>query len=115
MKKILLAALFVSGCRTEINSAVRSESGATVMRPGEVAECRVFDYQTATEVPSGAKNLGWVQVPTQENEELTIELLRKKVCEIGGDAMSQTRWIRASGSSVASPPIELEGNAWSLP
>lgn len=115
MKRLIVAGLLFAGCRTEISPLVKAEAPVARVRPRTAAECQVNDYSTATEVPSGSKNLGWVKVERQGNDEATIELLRKKVCEAGGDAMSQLHWIRASGASVADPPIELEGNAWSTP
>ncbi len=115
MKRLLLWGLLVAGCRTEIQPIVRGEEAAPRGRPRGPAECQVHDFPTATDVPAGAKSLGWVKVKRLETEEVTFETLRKKVCELGGDAMSQLHWIRASGASVADAPIELEGNAWSMP
>lgn len=114
MKRLLVAGLLLAGCRTEIQPLVKTAPTARQMKQRD-AECQVRDYPTATDVPAGSKGLGWVKVDRQETDDLTFELLRKKVCELGGDAMSQMRWIRASGASVADPPVELEGNAWSMP
>ncbi|MGV3624580.1 MAG: hypothetical protein ACO1OB_27420 [Archangium sp.] len=114
MKKLVLLSLFVVGCRTEIQPVVK---GAAVTRRVKQAdgECHVIDYPMATDLPSGAKSIGWVKVERKESDEKTFEALRQEVCAKGGDAMSQMHWIRASGASVADQPIELEGNAWSLP
>lgn len=114
MKKLLVVGLLLAGCRTEIAPLVMTEPTARRVKQRD-AECQVHDFATATEVPAGSKSLGWVKVDRQETDELTFELLRKMVCQKGGDAMSQLHWIRASGASVADPPIELEGNAWSTP
>lgn len=74
-------------------------------------ECVVRDYPGATDVPDGARNLGWVSVRTEESDEETLIKLRKKVCEVGGDAMSQVAWVRETGD----PELRLKGNAWALP
>jgi hypothetical protein len=115
MKQLVLGALLLVGCRTEIQPLVKGETATRKLAPRGPAECHVHDFPTATDVPSGSKSLGWVKVDRGASEEATFEALRKKVCELGGDAMSQMHWIRASGASVADPPIELEGNAWSMP
>jgi|GEM_PF-2613956 hypothetical protein len=114
MKKLVVLVLLAAGCRTEIKPLVKQEPVARKQRFVE-GECNVRDYPTATDVPSGSKNLGWVNVPRQDTDEATFEKLRQAVCAKGGDAMSQMHWIRASGASVADPPIELEGNAWATP
>lgn len=114
MKQLVLVSLFIVGCRTEIQPTVRSEAVVKRTRASD-GECRVIDYPTASEVPSGARSIGWVKVARKETDEKTFEALREEVCAKGGDAMSQMHWIRASGASVADQPIELEGNAWSLP
>ena len=110
----LLLLVLLAGCRTEISPMVKREITAGRMKQ-RAAECEVHDFPTATEVPANSKALGWVKVSRAESDEVTFEKLRKKVCELGGDAMSQMHWIRASGASVADPPVELEGNAWSMP
>lgn len=114
MRLLLVAGLCFMGCRTEIQPLVKTVPVKSKVR-SRAAECEVRDYPTASEVPAGSTSIGWVKVTRAETDELTFENLRKKVCEQGGDAMSQMHWIRASGASVADPPIELEGNAWSLP
>jgi hypothetical protein len=114
MKKLLLLGLLVAGCRTEIQPLVKGEVARSRMRERN-ADCQFHDFPTATDVPEGAKSLGWTKVDRLATDELTFEALRKKICEMGGDAVSQMHWIRASGASVADPPVELEGNVWSLP
>ncbi len=114
MKKLFVVVLLVAGCRTEIQPLVKREPVAGKQRYVE-GECNVRDYPTATDLPSGAKNLGWVKVDHQATDEATFEKLRLEVCRKGGDAMSQMHWNRASGASVADPPVELEANAWATP
>ena len=110
----LLLLVLLAGCRTEIQPLVKGEVTTRRLKQRN-AECEVHDFPTATDVPANSKALGWVKVNRAESDEVTFENLRKKVCEMGGDAMSQMHWIRASGASVADPPVELEGNAWSMP
>lgn len=114
MKRVLLAVLFVSACRTEIAPVVKSEV-SEARRVRNRGECMVNDYRTPTDLPPKAKNLGPVKVARQETDEATIALLRKEVCALGGDALTGTAWVRAAGASLADPPVELEGNAWQLP
>lgn len=73
--------------------------------------CNVRDYPAATDVPSGAKNLGWVTVTQQGSDEETFLLLRQKICEAGGDALSQAAWVKAPTEEVP----QLTANAWALP
>jgi hypothetical protein len=114
MKRVLLAMVFLSACRTEIAPVVR-EQITEARRVRANGECMVNDYRTPTDLPPKAKDLGPVKVSRQETDEATIELLRKQVCKMGGDALTGTAWVRAAGASLADPPIELEGNAWRLP
>lgn len=114
MKQLVLVGLLFAGCRTEIQPLVKGEAAGPRSRLRN-AECQMRDYPGATDVPAGAKSLGWVKIDRLATDEATFEALRKKVCEMGGDAISQMHWIRASGASVADPPVELEGNVWSLP
>ena len=112
--RYLALGLLLLGCRTEIQPVIKGEAAKSRMRERN-ADCQFRDYPTATDVPEGARGLGWAKVDRLATEELTFESLRKKVCEMGGDAVSQMHWIRASGASVADAPVELEGNVWSLP
>ena len=111
---VVVSSLALVACRTEIHPLVKSEPVTRKVR-NTAEECHVHDYPAATDLPAGAKNLGWVRVKRLETEDATFEALRKEVCTLGGDAMSQMHWIRASGASVADPPIELEANAWVTP
>lgn len=115
MKRLVLLALVLSACRTEIKPLVREEPVKRKVRNSASGECSVHDYPTATDLPAGSQNIGWVTVKRQATDDETFEALRKEVCAKGGDAMSQMHWIRASGASVADPPIELEANAWVTP
>lgn len=111
----LVALVVFEGCRTEIKPLVKKEVVVRKVRNSATGECSVHDYPTATDLPSGSQNLGWVIVKRLATDDETFEALRKEVCAKGGDAMSQMHWIRASGASVADPPIELEANAWVTP
>jgi hypothetical protein len=77
----------------------------------------VQDFENATEVPSGAKNLGWVLQPQvrdadgKEDDEATYVQLRKRICEMGGDALSQPSWVQ----DVEDGTHKLKVNAWLLP
>jgi hypothetical protein len=114
MRKLALLALVVAGCRTEISPIVKDDAPvARGSRPE--TECQVRDYQSTNDVPARSKPLGRVSVERQATDDATFEALRKKVCELGGDAISQIHWIRAPGASVADAPIELEASAWATP
>src|SRR5688572_12020466 len=91
---LVLALLSVAGCRTSIEG-VRDQPKEGTYVPDK--ECSVVDYPTASEVPAGSKNLGWVQVKTTGNDDETFLLLRQKICEMGGDALSQPAWVREAG------------------
>ncbi len=66
-------------------------------------------------MPEGAKNLGLVKVERKDSDEATLIALREEICRRGGDALSSLAWIRASGSSLADEPVELEATAWATP
>lgn len=106
----VVALLALAGCRTTLNPAK-----ADVDKPIEArirTECDVRDYPHATDVPEGAKNLGFVQVPVAETDEQTYVNLRKAICDKGGDALSQMAWVREVGERI---PSSLRANAWVLP
>ena len=73
--------------------------------------CMVYDFTSATDVPDGAKNLGWVGVKQTGTDEETYVALRTKICEMDGDALSQAAWVREPGDDT---PV-LKANTWSLP
>lgn len=111
---LVVLAVALIGCRTEVAPAVRTTKPATYKPPP--GECEVHDFPMATDVPAGAQNLGWVSVPHGDQpDEVTFEALRKAVCAKGGNAFSQAHWIRAAGASVADRPESLEANAWATP
>lgn len=111
---LLLALGALGGCRTEVRPIVKAEASPARLaeRP---AECVVHDYATAFDVPAGSVNLGWIAVPREGTDDATVEKLRAAVCAKGGTALSQARWNRAAGASLADPPVELEANAWVEP
>jgi hypothetical protein len=110
MKSLAMAAalaLVATGCRTNLKATQEQKTNQAYVSE---QRCDVFDYALATEVPTGAKNLGWVQVKDTGNDEETFAALRQKICEMGGDALSGPHWERKSGED----PV-LKANAWSLP
>jgi hypothetical protein len=109
-----LGLVMLLGCRTEIAPMVKQGPSAPKVRLVDQG-CEASDYPTGTDVPAGAKNIGWVKVERKENDDATFAALREAVCKAGGNAFSQMRWIRPAGASVADPPIELEANAWIVP
>jgi hypothetical protein len=110
----LVGLVVLLGCRTEIAPVVKQGPAAPKVRLVDQG-CEATDYPTGTDVPAGAKNIGWVKVDRKENDDATFAALREAVCKAGGNAFSQMRWIRPAGASVADPPIELEANAWVVP
>jgi hypothetical protein len=98
----------LAGCRTSIKPYVKPAPNLVYV--GDKS-CNVYDYQGATEVPDGAQNLGWVEVEMAATDDETFVLLRQKICELGGDALSQPAWVR-SGSDEST---QLKANAWVLP
>lgn len=106
--------LTLSACRTEISPTLKKPEPVAKVRLVEQG-CEARDYPAGTDVPSGAKNIGWVKVDRLENDDDTFASLREAVCKAGGNAFSQMRWIRAAGASVADPPVHLEANAWLVP
>jgi hypothetical protein len=105
---LVVGLLGFTACRTTV-PPTRKEK----VEPAYVGEqgCNVYDFATASEVPEGAKNLGWVSVPMAENDDATFIKLREKICEMGGDALSQPAWVR---DEATDRPM-LKANAWSLP
>jgi hypothetical protein len=108
---LLIGVLSLCGCRTEIAPVVKKPDLGPRARLVDQG-CEATDYPAGTDVPAGAKNIGWIQVDRLETEDLTFAALREAVCKAGGNAFSQMRWIRSAGASVADPPIHLEANAW---
>lgn len=100
-----------TACRTEIVPIVRRAEPTLPSRPRS-AECNVHDYPGATDLPTDAKNIGWVEVPREANDEDTYKALHAKICAGGGDAMSQLQWVKEPGQRE---PTSLRANAWVLP
>jgi len=97
------------GCRTTIKPSVKPTPKFVYV--GEKS-CGVYDFAAATDVPEGARNLGWVTVKKAETDEDTYVKLREKICEMGGDALSQLAWVSQAGEYE---PSFLKANVWSLP
>ncbi len=104
----LAAVVLLSNCRTSIIPARAKAQTDDYVKKGQ---CNVQEFPAATDVPAGAKPLGWISVDSTGDDQATMELLRKKICEKGGDALSQAAWVKAPGQE--SP--ELKANAWELP
>ncbi len=116
MKKLLVLLVLgcVAGCRTQIDPVVKKDPPKVKQRYVD-GECGVHDFPTASDVPAGAKSLGWVKVDRLDTDDATFDALREAICKKGGDGMSQMHWLRAAGASVADQPTELEAHAWELP
>ena len=108
----LVAVLLLVGCRTTV-SVEHKPPPANVFVSKDTG-CEVHDYPAATDVPEGSRNLGWVQVPKEENEEETYGKLREAICAAGGDALSQLKWVNET-TKDAPMVFALEANAWVLP
>jgi|CXWL01.1.fsa_nt_gi hypothetical protein len=106
----VLLLLSLGACRTILDPA-KAEVDKPI-EPRVRTECDVRDYPHASEVPDGAKNIGFVQVPIADTDEQTYINLRKAICEKGGDALSQMAWVREVGERT---PSSLRANAWVLP
>jgi len=113
MKKFLLLGALLgmvfSGCgRTHIPVFVQRSAEET-----KEASCSVRDHGSAATLPSGSIDLGRVEAPRDEvDEHNTYGLLNRKVCELGGNAITGVRWEVELGMPK---PRALSGNAWKLP
>ena len=101
-------ALSLAGCATFIPIARPAQ--AEVAAPSS-DECHVRDFVYATELPKGAQSLGPVAVEPQASDEETYLELRRRICELGGDALSQPAWVKEPTEEHA----RLTANAWALP
>lgn len=112
MKTLLIAAaVLFAACtpRTVIHPVPTGpEAPEKYVRQGG---CNVRDFTNATELPTGSKNLGWVTVDQQSSDEDTYLLLRQKICELGGNALSQPAWVKDPSAEIP----KLTANAWVLP
>ena len=97
------------GCRTNISSYTKPPPNLVYV--GDKS-CNVYDFSGATDVPEGAKNIGWIEVDKAESDDDTFVQLRQKICEQGGDALSQAAWVHKPGEYE---PTTLRANAWVLP
>jgi hypothetical protein len=104
----LLVIASAGACRTRLDPYVKPEPKTVYV--GEKG-CDVYDFASAADIPEGAKNLGWVTVPYTGNDDDTFIKLRQKICELGGNALSQPSWDR---DSMEGEP-NLKANAWALP
>jgi hypothetical protein len=108
---LLLSLLALAvGCRTTIAPVRKEPPHMTYV--GDKS-CSVYDYAAAHDLPDGSKNLGWVQVKRiASDDDATFVALRQKICEMGGDALSQAGWVHDEGDYE---PTLLKANAWVLP
>jgi hypothetical protein len=104
----IVLALLLGGCATFI--PIGSAKPAQQVAPPS-NECNVRDFVYATELPKGAQHLGQVAVEPQASDEETYLELRRRICELGGDALSQPAWVKEPSEDHA----RLTANAWSLP
>jgi hypothetical protein len=102
-----------AGCvaRTEVKATPKKPPPAPVYVGDK--SCMVQDFESATDLPVGSKNLGWI-VQAQDNgqsDETTYIELRKKICALGGDALSQVAWVKEPDDDRP----KLRANAWLMP
>ncbi len=107
----LVLTFVAAGCRSYIAPIVRTVEEPLPSFEGK-KKCDVHDYPLPTDLPHAAKDLGWVEVPKQENDEDTYVALIAQVCERGGDAITGLSWVKEAGQYEASA---LGANAWALP
>jgi hypothetical protein len=105
---VLLALLSASCVRTFIQPTSDDEAQGQY---GRSYSCNVRDFASATDVPTGARPLGQVEVETQASDDDTFIALRQRICEMGGDALSQPTWVKDPSDERP----RLTANAWSLP
>ena len=107
---VVALALFAAGCMRRTQIAVVNPKKQTEVYVGDKSGL-VYDFETATDVPDGSENLGWVEVPIAADDEATYVALRQKICEMGGNALSQAAWVK----EVSEDTPRLKANAWALP
>jgi hypothetical protein len=105
---VLLGLLSASCARTFIQPTSDDDEAQESRR---ARYCNVRDFASATEVPTGAQPLGPVEVEIQATDEDTFIALRQRICEMGGDALSQPTWVKDPSDDKP----RLIANAWSLP
>lgn len=101
----------LSACRTPIAPVKKEQVEDVYVAPGG---CNVRRYAEPADVPDGAKNLGWVEVPVGESPEDTYVALDELVCSKGGDALSSLHWEKSSTETTAER-VALRAIAWQLP
>ena len=105
-----LAVLFACTERVQLKPMPRRPPPALVYVGDK--SCMVQDFDFATDLPDGAKNLGWVVVAQADaGDEGTYLELRRQICALGGDALSQPAWVREGEDEQP----KLKANAWLLP
>src|SRR5258706_9948798 len=109
MKRLALAALLFVACRTSIAAEHQPPPPNIFKAPG--SGCSVNDFPSATDVPEGSVNLGWVQVPKESSDEETYVKLRETICAKGGTGLSQLHWVNET-TKDAPFVFALEANAW---
>jgi hypothetical protein len=97
------------GCARTFIAPASAQKGQSASQAQ--SRCNVRDFDSATDLPQGARSLGPVSVPQGETDEATYVDLRRKICELGGDALSQPAWVK--GPEDEKP--QLTANAWALP
>ena len=107
------AALFLLSlaCRTTIVAAHRPPPNEAFVTPK--SGCAVQPYPSATDLPEGALNLGWISVSREPTDEETYLKLREEICQKGGNALSQLRWVNET-TKDAPVTYALEANAWQI-
>jgi len=106
------AVLLFGACRTTILVEHKAPPPGIFKAPEH--GCSVNDFPSATDVPEGSVNLGWVQVPKEATDEETYVKLREAICEKGGTGLSQLHWVNET-TKDAPFVFALEANAWKLP
>ena len=108
---LIVAAVVLSGCRTTIAPVKKQQEEDVYVAPGG---CNVRRYDEPTDLPDGATNLGWVEVPVGESQEATYEALDQAICGKGGDALSSLHWEKSSTETTAQR-VSLRAIAWRMP
>lgn len=107
---LILAVLALSSCATML-PIKKANSDQQEQTAAAANECNVRDFVYATDLPKGSRPLGPVAVEPQASDEDTFLELRRRICEIGGDALSQAAWVKEPSEQGA----KLTANAWVLP
>ena len=95
-------------CATSLSPVVKVKREEVYRGP---KHCTVLQYPSASDVPTGAQNLGWMLFPQGESDEATYQIMFTAVCDKGGDAVSSLAWVKEPGDERP----QLKANAWVLP